>query len=52
MATDCKMFAYRESFFEMDECNQSLHGFLLQRQSEGLMAFGGCRRIEIAGERI
>jgi len=52
MATDCKLYAYRESFFEANECNVSLQSFLFTRQQEGKLAFGSCKAIEIAGERI
>lgn len=52
MVTDCTAYAYRESFFEANECNVSLQSFLLQRQNEGKFAFGSCRAIEIAGDKV
>jgi len=50
MVTDCTLYAYRESFFEANECNISLQSFLIQRQEEGNFAFGSCKAIELAGE--
>lgn len=52
MVNDCKLYAYRESFFEANECNVSLQSFLVQRQSEGKFAFGSCKAIELAGEAV
>jgi hypothetical protein len=52
MVTDCTLYAYRESFFEANECNVSLQSFLYTRKQEGKFAFGSCKAIEIAGERI
>jgi hypothetical protein len=50
MVTDCKLYAYKESFFEANECNISLQSFLYTRQEEGKFAFGSCKAIELAGE--
>jgi hypothetical protein len=50
MVTDCKLYAYKESFFEANECNISLQSFLFTRQEEGKFAFGSCKAIELAGE--
>ena len=52
MVTDCQLYAYRESFFEANECNNSLQSFLFTRQQEGKFAFGSCKAIELAGEAI
>ena len=52
MVTDCTLYAYRESFFESNECNVSLQSFLYTRKQEGKFAFGSCKAIELAGERI
>ena len=52
VVTDCTVYAYRESFFEANECNVSLQNFLLQRQNEGKFAFGSCKAIEIAGDQV
>jgi len=50
MVTDCTLYAYRESFFEANECNISLQSFLIQRQEEGKFAFGSCKAFKLAGE--
>ena len=50
MVTDCKLYAYKESFFEANECNISLQSFLFTRQEEGKFAFGSCKAIKLAGE--
>ena len=52
VVTDCTVYAYRESFFEANECNVSLQNFLFTRQNEGKFAFGACKAIEIAGDKI
>lgn len=52
VVTDCTLYAYRESFFEANECNVSLQSFLYTRKQEGKFAFGSCKAIELAGERI
>lgn len=52
VVTDCTVYAYRESFFEANECNVSLQNFLIQRQNEGKFAFGSCKAIEIAGDQV
>ena len=52
VVTDCTVYAYRESFFEANECNVSLQNFLFTRQNEGKFAFGACKAIEIAGDQI
>ena len=52
VVTDCTTYAYRESFFEANECNVSLQNFLFTRQNEGKFAFGACKAIEIAGDQI
>jgi hypothetical protein len=44
------VYAYKESFFEANECNVSLQSFLYTRQEEGKFAFGSCKAIELAGE--
>lgn len=50
VVTDCTLYAYRESFFEANECNVSLQSFLYTRKQEGKFAFGACKAIELAGE--
>lgn len=52
VVTDCTVYAYRESFFEANECNISLQSFLFTRQQEGKYVFGSCKAIELAGEAI
>jgi len=52
MVTDCKLYAYKESFFEANECNISLQSFLFTRQEEGKFAFGSCKAIKLAGEAV
>lgn len=52
MAADCTAYAYRESFFEANECNVGLQSFIFQRQQEGKIAFGSCKAIEVAGEQV
>ncbi|UAW59293.1 hypothetical protein CRP738_gp49 [Roseobacter phage CRP-738] len=52
VVADCTVYAYRETFFEANECNVNLQSFLFTRQNEGKFAFGACKAIEVAGEQI
>jgi hypothetical protein len=50
LASDCQMATYPQTFSESVDCQSQVEKFIFATRLKGLITFGGCHRVEVAGE--